>query len=140
MDLLQRPPEGSEQFENAANRAVRCQGVATDKHLLIPIAAPLREHLLGLASADNPKVPVHPRAFEIVAAQNGRVGTLSNQFSELLVDCGLRAPQPHRSRGIGRKGKRAGLDLSFHSLRHTAVSLLKDAGVPDAVVMALVGS
>jgi integrase len=25
------------------------------------------------------------------------------------------------------------------SLRHTAVSLLKDAGVPDAVVMALVG-
>jgi integrase len=29
--------------------------------------------------------------------------------------------------------------LSFHSLRHTAVSLLKDAGVPDAVVMALVG-
>jgi integrase len=44
-----------------------------------------------------------------------------------------------RSRGIGRTGKRAGLDLSFHSLRHTAVSLLKDAGVPDAVVMALVG-
>jgi integrase len=31
------------------------------------------------------------------------------------------------------------LDLSFHSLRHTAVSLLNDAGVPDAVVMALVG-
>jgi integrase len=57
----------------------------------------------------------------------------------MLVDCGLRAPQPHRSRGIGRGGKRAGIDLSFHSLRHTAVSLLKDAGVPDAVVMALVG-
>ena len=31
------------------------------------------------------------------------------------------------------------MDLSFHSLRHTAVSLLKDAGVPDAVVQALVG-
>lgn len=32
------------------------------------------------------------------------------------------------------------MDTSFHSLRHTAVSLLKDAfGVPDAVVMALVG-
>jgi integrase len=31
------------------------------------------------------------------------------------------------------------MDLSFHSLRHTAVSLLKDAGVPDAVVMAPVG-
>jgi integrase len=31
------------------------------------------------------------------------------------------------------------MDTSFHSLRHTAVSLLKDAGIPDAVVMALVG-
>jgi integrase len=30
------------------------------------------------------------------------------------------------------------MDTSFHSLRHTAVSLLKDTGVPDAVV-ALVG-
>jgi integrase len=49
------------------------------------------------------------------------------------------ASPAHRSRGIGREGKRTGLDLSFHSLRHTAVSLLKDAGVPDAVVMALVG-
>jgi integrase len=26
------------------------------------------------------------------------------------------------------------MDTSFHSLRHTAVSLLKDAGIPDAVV------
>ena len=31
------------------------------------------------------------------------------------------------------------MDTSFHSLRHTAVSLLKDAGIPDAVVMALMG-
>ncbi len=31
------------------------------------------------------------------------------------------------------------MDTSFHSLRHTAVSLLKDGGVPDAVVQALVG-
>jgi len=29
--------------------------------------------------------------------------------------------------------------LSFHALRHTAVSLLKDAGIPEAVVMELVG-
>jgi integrase len=111
----------------------------TGKALLIPIATPLREHLLSLASGDNPRSPVHPRAFEIVAAQNGRVGQLSNQFSELLVACGLRKPQAHRSKGIGRGGKRTGIELSFHSLRHTAVSLLKDAGVPDAVVMALAG-
>ena len=111
----------------------------TDKRLLIPIASPLREHLLSLAASDNPRSPLHPHAFEILHTQNGRVGTLSNQFSELLVDAGLREPRNHQSRGIGRTGKREGLDLSFHSLRHTAVSLLKDAGVPDAVVMALVG-
>ena len=80
-----------------------------------------------------------PKAFEILQAQNGRVGTLSNQFSELLVDAGLREPRNHKSRNIGRSGKRGGLELSFHSLRHTAVSLLKDAGVPDSVVQALVG-
>jgi integrase-like protein len=35
------------------------------------------------------------------------------------------------------EGKRAA--LTFHSMRHTCVSLLKDSGFPDAVVMALVG-
>jgi integrase len=62
-----------------------------------------------------------------------------NQFTELLVAAGLREPRDHQGRGIGRGGKRTRMDTSFHSLRHTAVSLLKDAGIPDAVVMALVG-
>jgi integrase len=78
----------------------------TGKRLLIPIAAPLREHLLAMESEDSPRGPLHPRAFEIVAAQHGRVGTLSNQFSELLVDAGLRELRNHKSRGIGRGGKR----------------------------------
>ena len=30
-------------------------------------------------------------------------------------------------------------EISFHSLKHTAVSLLKDAGIPEAVVMEMVG-
>src|SRR6516225_7898581 len=92
-----------------------------------------------MADDDNPKAPVNPRSFEIVNAQNGRVGTLSNQFSDLLVAAGPRLLRTHQGRGIGRDGKRTGMDTSFHSLRHTAVSLLKDAGIPDAVVMALVG-
>jgi integrase len=111
----------------------------TGKRLLIPIAPSLREHLIRLEPDDNSRAPVHPRAFETIHAQNGRVGTLSNQFADLLVAAGLRPPQTHQSRGIGRSGRRAGLELSFHCLRHTAVSLLKDAGVPDSVVMALVG-
>jgi integrase len=64
---------------------------------------------------------------------------LSRQFSELLAAAGLRLSRSHNSRGIGRAGKRQVFELSFHSLRHTAVCFLKDAGIPDAVVMALVG-
>ena len=30
------------------------------------------------------------------------------------------------------------MDLSFHCLRHTAVTLLKEAGVPAAVVMEMI--
>ena len=118
---------------------IRLTARKTGKLLLIPIAAPLREHLLSLPGQDYPRAPLHPKAHGILQAQHGRVGTLSNQFSELLVDAGLRELQSHRSKGKGRSGRRAGQELSFHSLRHTSVSLLKDAGIPDAVVMALVG-
>jgi integrase len=45
----------------------------------------------------------------------------------------------HQSRGIGRDTRRGTLDLSFHCLCHTAVSLLRDAQVPEAAVMELVG-
>jgi integrase len=83
-------------------------------------------------------VPVHPRAFESLKEQ-GRVGALSNQFTDLMAEVGLRPALPHQSRGKGRSTRRAGMDISFHSLRHSAVSLLKDAGIPDAVIIELVG-
>ena len=111
----------------------------TGKKLVIPFADTLREHLLSLPAGDKARSPVHPRAYEIIHTQGGRVGMLSRQFSELLAAAGLRQSRSHNSRGIGRAGKRQVFELSFHSLRHTAVSLLKDAGIPDAVVMALVG-
>ena len=82
---------------------------------------------------------MHPNAFAVVSEQDGRTGTLSNQFRALLVAAGLRTNQPHRSRGIGRNNRRAASELTFHSLRHTHVSLLKDAGIPDAVTMAIAG-
>ena len=40
---------------------VRLTTRKTRKSLLIPIAAPLREHLLTLQSGDNPRSPIHPR-------------------------------------------------------------------------------
>jgi integrase len=65
--------------------------------------------------------------------------SVSNWFVDLLAQAGLRPKQNHQGRGIGRAAKRAPGQLSFHSLRYTAVSLLKDAGIPQAVVQELVG-
>ena len=112
----------------------------TKKRLVVPIAPALHEHLLSLSAPDQLHAPVHPGAYGIVTSQHGRVGTLSNAFADLLAQAGLRSPRSSASTGRGHGNARKRISgLSFHSLRHTAVSLLKDAGVPDAVVMALVG-
>ena len=41
--------------------------------------------------------------------------------------------------GLGRAQRRMVSEISFHSLRHTATSLLKNAGVPEAVAMDIIG-
>lgn len=110
----------------------------TGRRMVIPLATPFREHLLALAGNDNPRGPLHPRAYAILHAQ-GRVGTLSSEFAELLTDAGLREPRNHESRGIGRNARRTRSELTFHSLRHLTTSLLKAAGIPDATVMSLIG-
>jgi integrase len=110
----------------------------TGKTINLPICEPLREHIAAMAGTDKPGSPVHPRAFGILK-QNGRTGTLSNQFAALLAQVGLRAARSHVTKGKGRGGMREGNDIGFHAIRHTSVSLLKDARVPDAVVMELVG-
>jgi hypothetical protein len=45
----------------------------------------------------------------------------------------------HDSRGIGKSGRRRINELSFHSLRRTATTLLHEAGVPPTVAQALIG-
>jgi integrase len=116
---------------------VRLKVRKTGKRLILPLAPSLRKHLENLPGSDVPGAPLHPRAFKIVRAQ-GRSGSLSNQFASLLEQAGFRQKQAHCS-GKGRSAQRKGNKLTFHSLRHTAVSLLKDAGIPEAVVMEMVG-
>jgi integrase len=87
----------------------------------------------------SPGAPVHLCAFATVNKQEGRTGTLSRQFSELMAQAGLGTDVSHASKRKGRSAKRTASDTSFHSIRHSAVSLLKDAGIPDATIMELVG-
>ena len=55
-----------------------------------------------------------------------------------MAEAGLRRKKPHRKSTEG-EAERRGTELSFHCLRHTAVTLMKEAGIPAAVVMELVG-
>ncbi len=86
-----------------------------------------------LPAGDDPKAPLHPAACAIVLRLK-KSGLLSNQFTELLTAAGLRVAT------AAEEGKaRVKYELSFHSLRHTATSLLKTAGIPQSVVMDYIG-
>jgi integrase len=117
---------------------LRLQTRKTSKRLIIPLAPPLLQHLEALPSSDNPRQPLHPRAFSLLQKE-GRTATISNQFTELLALAGLRPHKGHQSTGKGRDAAREHSSLSFHSLRRTATTLLHEAGVPAAVCQALIG-
>ena len=118
---------------------LRLATAKTGKRIIQPLAGPLKAHVESLPGTDDPQAPIHPRAFQTVGRQ-GKTGGLSNQFSALLSEAGLRERAPHRkTHGEGRGVGSSSGGLSFHCLRHTAVSLLKEAGIPAATVMELVG-
>jgi len=105
----------------------------TGRVVILPIAKPLLNHVETLAG-DDPKAYLSPRLAKL------RTSQLSAGFYDLLVSVGLaKARVDHRGRGKGRNTKRTGGGLSFHCLRHTATSLLKNAGVSEAITMDIIG-
>jgi integrase len=114
----------------------------TGRRVLIPIAAPLLEYLLAVPTSDDPKDFVFLRAAaQLARSKAEHAGGLSNQFHDILVAAGLIPRRTHKKSqgGNGRSSRRRASEVSFHSFRHTATSLLKNAGIPQAVVMDLVG-
>lgn len=109
----------------------------TGRRMSLPIATPLKNHLTKTPK-EKRQGPLHPHA-AAVFAKTGKVSTLSNQFAKLLAAAGLREKVSHTKTKSGRGAKRDLNALSFHSLRHTAVSLLKAAGVDQATVMEMIG-
>ena len=106
----------------------------------LPIPPPLRDHILTLPANDDPAAYVHPAAAETVN-QTGRTTTLSVQFAGILAAAGLREKKSHKKQadGPGRSGRKQRNPITFHSFRHTATSLMKNAGIPAAVVQDYIG-
>jgi integrase len=110
----------------------------TGRRQIIPLADPLVRYISSCPASNNPSEPLFPKAAATVADQR-RTGTLSNRFYGVLVDAGLAEARSHHGKGKGRNAKRILSNISFHSLRHTATSLLKNAGVSDAVAREFIG-
>jgi integrase len=106
----------------------------TGRRILIPLAEPLLRHLESMPAGDNPRQALFPKA-----AKTNRTSTLSNQFYEILVDAGLAEKRKHVRQASGRDGRRRFNEISFHALRHTATSLMKNAGISPAIVQDIVG-
>ena len=123
-----------------ARGEIRLETRKTGRRMILPIAAPLRKHIEGLPAGDKPDAPIHPRGAAIVAKE-GKSGSLSNQFADLLAQAGLREKKSHKrtTNSQGRNTRREGHALSFHSLRRTATTLLHEAGIPAAVAQELIG-
>lgn len=114
----------------------------TGRRVVVEMHPAYRDWLLGQPSHDDAAAPLHPRAAASVAKRKkGRTTTISGQFAEILVKAGLRAAKTHKKAegGPGRKGRRVLSPLTFHSLRHSLVSHLQDAGVSRSVVQDIVG-
>ena len=70
-------------------------------------------------------------------AESCNVTNLSDQFATLLINAGIR--ERRTSAGHGKSGRRNMNALTFHSLRHSLVSALANAGVNQQTVKNIVG-
>lgn len=126
-----------------ATWSIRFISRKTRRQMDVPLAAhPLRNYIIDeLPAADDENSYVFPEAATCVEAAKGRAGTLSNVFRQILKSAGIveSIPNRHPKNPKGRGARRDVSVYSFHSLRHTAVSLLKNAGISPEIVMDIIG-
>lgn len=115
------------------NRLITLRTIKTGKELHIPIADPLLRHLQQVKPANGTTAPLLP------SSHSKGVQKLSAEFSRLLVDTGIREPAKKKNGPGSRAAKRSRNPYTFHCFRHTAVSMMKSAGVSESVVMDLIG-
>ena len=120
------------------NQEIRFVTAKTGRRMVLPLASPLAAHLQTMPAPDDPAAPLFPDAHAI-GSKEGSDSRLSQQFHGILEAAGMAKPRTKDETGAGRSLRRTVSEISFHSLRHTATSLLKNAGVPESVAMDIIG-
>jgi len=111
----------------------------TGKALSLGLADPLADYLNELPSVDDPRASIFPRLAELC---KNETAPLSRSFAEeVLIPAGLISARAkyHASSGKGRKAKRHVNEVTFHSLRHSFVTMLKATGASNALAQMIVG-
>ena len=105
------------------------------KDTLVTMGEALHAFLLSLPSADNGNSPLFPRmASKKVSGEHGLSKTFSRIMAAAKVDALPVVTSYKAKTGSKEKGKARKLSRrSFHSLRHTMISLMADAGVSEEV-------
>ena len=119
-----------------AQRTLTAVAEKTGATIALPLVEPLADALLELTAGDDPDAFLFP---DLAAKSRG---ARSAAFRCLLASVGL-ATKVEKYNGSRRggvmPGRRRVSPLSFHSLRHTATTMLKAAGVADSVARAIIG-
>jgi len=71
----------------------------------------------------------------LAGKKSGSHGGLSNEFSRLMEKAGIKVPKGAKKKGAGRQFRK----LGYHSLKHSAISRMAEAGIPEEQRRALLG-
>jgi integrase len=120
-------------------RQFRFNTEKTDRAMNVPIAEPVYRYLMEIAG-DDATGPLFPKVYAS-RQRNIPTGALSNQFYRIMEKAGVVEKRTNKKKkdGAGRAGKRQSPGLGYHCFRYTATSLLKRAGVSDAVAREIIG-
>ena len=101
----------------------------TGRRVVVPLHPELTSHLMAMAG-DDPKGMLTPRLGRFAGKSTGHVSKL---FARVMASAGIDCGECRRASGrvFSRK--------SFHALRHSFVSMMANAGIPDEVRQKLTG-
>ena len=120
-------------------RQFRFDTEKTKRAMNVPIAKPFYRYLMDI-DGDDPTGPLFPKIYAL-RQRDVPTSALSNQFYRIMEKAGVVKKRTNKKKkdGPGRCGKRKSPGLGFHCFRYTATSLLKRAGVSDAVAREIIG-